>query len=90
MAQAPTFIVIAHCYFIYLLPESIYLCLVLRSISPPLTFHLTHFVFLFVVAVFSFYLHVLIYLAPQTPALDDYQTICGSYHQFSPPQCATR
>ena len=64
MAQAPTFIVIAHYYFIYLLPESIYLLPCAAVNFPPLAFHLTHFLFLFVVAVFSFYLQVLILPRP--------------------------
>jgi hypothetical protein len=91
MAQAPTFIVIAHYYFIYLLPESIYLLPCAAVNFPPLAFHLTHFLFLFVVAVFSFYLQVLILpRSNKHQHLDNYQTIRGSYHQFSSPQCATR
>ena len=74
MAQAPTFIVIAHYYFIYLLPESIYLYPLLRSILP-IGISFGSLFISFDVAVFSFYLHVLIYLAQQTPALDNYQTI---------------
>ena len=89
MAQAPTFIVIAHYYFIYLLPESIYLYPLLRSILLLAFSFGSLFISSFNVAVFSFYLHVLIYLAQQHQRWIITRR-SAVLPPVSLPQCATR